>query len=165
MEDWARDVSRQADAIDASLIDEVILAAVEMNDSEYRDNLMVILDSDAVSYRSFGTLVSVVSVWARAKQIEAERKASPIVPGFLGNAKDKLENVKATVTFTKVIETNYGFSTLILFRAESGHSIKWFASNAPKLEIGDAVTLKATIKGHDTYNGIDSTVVTRAKLS
>lgn len=154
-----------ADAIDSTIIDEIIVSVMAMNDSEYRDNLVSILDSETVSYRSFGTLVSAVSVWARAKAIEAERKASPIVSGFIGNAKDKLDGIKATVTLLREIDGAYGTTTLIGFRTEDGHSVKWFASNAPAIALGDAVTLKGTVKGHETYNGIDSTLLTRCKLS
>jgi hypothetical protein len=134
--------------------------------SDYRDNLEVILaaPSGRVTSRNIGILASLASAYARQQQIAEERKATPLVKGYLGEIKERLRNLKITLTTVKEIETGYGYATLLVGRTEDGHAVKWFASGTLSVEVGDTIVLDATIKALETYEETDQTVVTRGKI-
>jgi len=161
---WAAEMSQVAATVSDEVVAAVIASADTLRDGDYADNMRVVLGNETVSFKGLGTLVSLVSVWARNETKKAE--SAGYVAGFLGAAKDKLTGIEATVTFLREIEGDYGITTLIGFRTADGHSVKWFASNPPPgLEIGTQVVItRATVKGTENYQGTDNTLITRAKL-
>ena len=55
-------------------------------------------------------------------------------------------------------------TTLVVMRTEDGKVAKWFASGSKDIETGDALVIDATVKGHDEYEGLKQTVLTRCTV-
>ena len=165
---WVAEMQAKAETIlneQPELIAEVIAAGQRVGlESDYGMNLAVVLESETVSSRGLGILTSVVGVYAREQAKEAERKANPAVTGFLGEVKERLRDLKVTVTGVKYFDGQYGTTSLVSFRAESGHEVRWFASGVKEFELGSELVIDATVKAHEKYNDMDQTMVTRAKI-
>uniref|UniRef100_A0AAU3I6Y8 Uncharacterized protein n=1 Tax=Streptomyces sp. NBC_01393 TaxID=2903851 RepID=A0AAU3I6Y8_9ACTN len=142
--------------------------------TEYVLNLKAIAGANHVSPRNFGILVSAPQAWARFNEQTLIRKAREEKPSeWIGTAPDKAAGVKGSrITFTGIVESIryidglYGSTTLYQVRDElSGVIVKWFASNHALGEsTGDRVTFRGTVKEHDEFKGIKSTVLTRCTL-
>lgn len=65
---------------------------------------------------------------------------------------------------TRVLSGDYGPTTLVSMIDDNGNVMKWFASGSKDFKAGQKYRLKGTIKGHDNYQGVDQTILTRAKL-
>jgi hypothetical protein len=151
-----------------------ILSEAFSGTSEYVTNLKAIAGAKMVSSRNFGILVSAPQAWARFNEQTLIRKQREGKPSeWIGTAPDKAAGVKGSrITFTGIVESiRYidgfcGSTTLYQVRAEdSGVVVKWFAStNALGEDTGVRVTLRGTVKEHDEYKGIKSTVLTRCTL-
>lgn len=131
-------------------------------DSDYGRNLRVILAGESVSGRNVGILASLVKVYARQQQIEAERKAHPVVAGFIGEVGERVKNIAATAKTVMYREGEWGLTTFLVAITDDGHTIVWSASKGLDIEAGQRFTIAAaTVKSHGTYNGVDQTVLTR----
>lgn len=58
-------------------------------------------------------------------------------------------------------ETQYGTKQLYLFQDENSNEYTWNTGVKKNWLVGDAVHAKATVKSHDTYQGIRQTTLTR----
>ncbi len=148
---------------------EAILASVESvkAGTDYGDNLRIIVaaESGRVSERNMGILASLVSVYRRELDKQAERTATPAVTGFLGVKGDKLTNLTLTVKTVKVWDGDYGTSTLIVGTAPTGHTVVWKASRFINLEAGDTLVIKSgTVKETEHKYGADQTILTRCRV-
>ena len=164
---WVETHRAEAERIlneEPDLIEAVIAAGERVGlDSDYGMNLAVALASETVSSRALGILTSVVGVYHRENTAEAERKANPVVPGFLGEQKDRIKNLEVTITGIKYIDGVYGTTSLISMRTAEGKVAKWFASGYKEVEMGSKVTIDGTVKAQEVYNGQDQTILTRVK--
>lgn len=141
-----------------------IKASVESTsaDSDYGRNLRVILAGTTVSGRNVGVLASLVKVYAREQQLEAERKANPIVAGFLGEVGERVKNIAATAKTVFFDENAWGKTTFLVAITDDGHVVVWKASKALDLETGQRFTMAAaTVKEHGNYQGTDQTILAR----
>lgn len=153
---------------DTGLIAAIKAAVTETaEDSDYGRNLRVVLAGDHVSGRNVGILASLVKVYARQQQIEAARKAHPVVAGFIGEVGERVRDISATAKTVVYSEGDYGMKTFLVAITDDGHTVVWNASKALDIEVGDTFTMgAATVKAHETYHGVDQSVITRpAKLA
>lgn len=135
-------------------------------DGDYVLNLKTYCRAQYNTSRSFGMLASLPQAYAKHldKTFRKEREKSESVNEWVGNEKDKLTlNVK--IKGYLPIDTAYGTTHLYTFLADSGHVFKWFASRPA---FGDDVTeeffpIKATVKGHDEWQGNKATLVKLCK--
>ena len=140
-------------------------------EGDYIGNLKAVLAGEDrwVAAKHVAIAASSVSAYRNAQEREerdraaAERRANR-VSGFIGEKGEKIDGLEATVTGTRSWEGEWGTTTLVSLRSADGHTVKWFASGGKEYEAGTKVTVKATIKGHDNYDGDDQTIITRAKL-
>ncbi|MCV7144236.1 hypothetical protein [Mycolicibacterium fortuitum] len=159
----AKAVDAAAYAADAELINAIRASVNETGpDSDYGRNLRVILAGEMVSPRNIGILTSLVKVYARQQQIEAERKATPIVAGFIGEVGERIKNIAGVAKTVYRDEGYYGMRTLLVGITDDGHVITWWASKSLDIEVGQRFTIgAATVKNHDNYKGQDQTVLSR----
>jgi len=96
----------------------------------------------------------------RSEARAAEVAQYEFLPVSVGDAVE----FSGKVVFTKVVETQYGSSLLVILR-EGVHEVKMFttAAWAWKVDAGDDVSIRATVKELSEYEGKKATVVTRAK--
>lgn len=134
------------------------------DESEYIQNLKVLLSGDQCHWRNLGLLASAVTVYNRKHKVKAEPKTAH-VNEWLGKPDEKLTGINAKVERVRYKENQYGITTIVTMRAESGHELTWFASNSPDLSEGDSVAIKSTtVKEHGEWQGNKNTIVTRTKL-
>ena len=129
--------------------------------NDYLNNIRVILKQDYVAHRHLALVASGVQylIKEQSKKIEADKTQSK----YVGNVGDKLKEI--TVIFEKEIfigQTQFGDKYLYQFNS-NGNAIVWF-TDKKQYEIGMEYTMNATVKELKTYNGINQTIVTRAKL-
>lgn len=148
---------------DVELIAAIKAAVTETaEDSDYGRNLRVLLAGESVTGKNVGILGSLVKVYARQQQLEAERKANPVVAGFLGAVGERITNISATAKTVVYQEGDWGRTTFLVAIADDGHMFVWKASKVLDIEAGDRFTIgAATVKAHDNYNGTDQTAIKR----
>lgn len=135
--------------------------------SEYVTNLKVLCGSEEISPRHFGLLASAPQAMAKAQErtLIREREKSEIVNEYVGTVKERI-TIQAKVKAVRWIDSDWGSTTLYTLVSKTGHVFKWFAS---KDALGEEPTeeyqeITGTIKKHDEYNGMKSTVLTRCKV-
>ncbi len=118
-----------------------------------------------MSDRNVGMLVSAPQAWARHLEKTLVREAKTITPSeWVGSEGDKIK-VDLTIENVSFFEKHYGVTVLYTMRDAAGNIFKWFASREAlgDVVVGKTVTLVATIKKHNVFQGVKETVVTRAK--
>jgi hypothetical protein len=159
------------EGIDAALIEKVLDAAHSIEgDGDYPTNMRILASGEYVDERNMALLVSAIGAWNRAEQREAQRTVrAEITKGHLGVEGEKISDVGAVITgvrFTDGFRYDTTNTILTMIATATGHQIKWFASSRLDYQQGDTVLItRATVKKHDTWQGTDETVITRAKLT
>lgn len=109
---------------------------------------------------------------AKIKEASQKAIASRSKSQHVGNVGDRI-HIKATVTGFHWYTTQFGDVNIYTFTDSFNNVFVWKTSSSldrivgnickPVLE-GETVELKATVKGHDEYQGIKQTVLTRCKV-
>jgi len=112
-----------------------------------------------------GLLASLPTAVARIVGAAQRRDARAELPSaWIGNPGDKVE-LTGRVDLVREIDGAFGFSWLVKVETPAG-LVKTFTTAAgfADLEVDQTITLKATIKSHDTYNDRRETLLARPKL-
>jgi hypothetical protein len=132
--------------------------------SDYEANLALIVVNGFVTERSAGLMASLISYYERTMEREAlaaKEKLSKHV-GTVG-ARDVFKGL--TLVSTRSWEGQFGYTTLHKFISAEGNIFTWFASGLDTpFKQGETYDVKATVKKHDTYNGVAQTVLNRAAI-
>lgn len=135
---------------------------------DYLYSLGVACRAGYVISKTMGLVASAISAHLRHLDREKElnqRKHKKKSREWVGEIKNRQVFENLTVGTMRYIEGDYGTTTLVIFEDEPGNLIKWFASRElDDLEVGDVVTIKATVKKHDEYQGVKQTQITRATI-
>ena len=84
---------------------------------------------------------------------------------WIGEAGDKLTDLKVQLVRKYSFDGKFGTTTVYTFRTEDGDLLTWFSSTFQPYDVNDWMKIKTTtIKDHNEYKGVKSTVITRAKL-
>lgn len=132
--------------------------------SEYEHNCTVIAKSAYINFRDTGFAASMVNSWLREQnKIEEANKLNLDASKHFGNIKDRVQ-LAFTVLWTKDMDTNWGRSTLTKGITDDGNAVTiWNGNWTAHPQKGDKKTVKGTIKAHDEFKGIKSTVLNRVK--
>lgn len=134
--------------------------------STYVENLKALFTQEFIGSRQLGLVVSAPSAYTRHLEKDAERKAAAVKTQgseWVGAEKDKLE-ISGTIEAIRYSENMYGTTTIYTLLSEDGNLFTWFSSNGALGEdAGIAFHIKGTVKAHDEYRGVKSTVLTRCK--
>lgn len=148
-------------------IRDYILSDAFSGSNEYVTNLKNLCRSEFVDNRFFGFLVSAPQAWAKGMERDLIRKAEKdaTVNEFLGELKERL-TLPVTLKSIRFIEGFYGTSDLYTFATDDGHIVKWFSSRTilREADIDRPITLTGTVKKHETFREVKSTVLTRCKV-
>jgi len=151
----------------AKLIRDFILSDEFSGDSEYVQNLKNIVGAERVGRRFFGLLASAPQAWAKAVERDLRRQAekAEITNEFFGSVKDRIE-LTVRVKSIRYFDGDFGTTTIYTLVTDDGHPAQWWASNSA---LGNEVTnhsylVKATIKGHEEYQGTKYTKLTRVTV-
>jgi hypothetical protein len=154
---------------DKQLAEKVIAWGKTLKDrtdnSDYFHNLSVLFQLDYVDDKSLGLIASSVVVYQKEVEKVIEKAKGPkFVSEHFGEV-GKRAVYSLTLLGCKVLEGGeYGPTFFYRFVDEKNHVAVWFASNDIGVEVGEVVTLKATVKKHDEYKGMKQTVLTRCTL-
>lgn len=135
--------------------------------SEYVINLKAVMGPQFVTRRNIGLVASAPQALARFEEKTLVREKEALKPSsHFGAEGDKVE-FEGVISGVRYIESMYGTSVLYTIRnEETGNVVKWFASRealgGPEVT-GNVVKIKGTIKKHEDFNGLKSTVLTRCK--
>lgn len=83
---------------------------------------------------------------------------------WLFEEKERFYDYAVVLKSIRGMETRFGWTTLIKFEDDHGNILDWWTSTDVKAEVGDRVLLTGTVKSHNEYKGIKSTIVTRCKI-
>lgn len=130
-------------------------------ESAYAENLRATASLPYQTYKTVGLFVSAIIAKQKTEEQEIAKKTAKIYSNEQYAETGKRVEIEVTVLSSKVIESDWGSSTLWTF--ESGnYKFKWFESGYSfRAEIGDVVKVKATIKGLDEYQGQFATKLSR----
>lgn len=141
-------------------------------ESEYAQNMRALAGADTATYRNLPLLISAtgsrLAQQERAKRDEVLSTSAHVgvVPDKAAGRKGtKLTGLAARVATVRHMESDWGMKTLLTFVTEDGNVLKWWASSVQEYEVGDAVTLAATVKKHDEFRGVKETIIERAKVT
>lgn len=138
-------------------------------ENDYMHNLYVSSSVDYVLGKSFGLICSLLSAYEReiayqAKISNSEPKAVSQYVGKVGVRQD----YNLTLKFKTSYENDFGTGFIMSFVDESGNQLVWFTTSPIKMDIGDSMKIKGTVKAHNERNGVKQTILsrcTKAKLN
>lgn len=137
-------------------------------DSEYVNNLKVVATSEAVGWRSLGLLVSAPQTYLRnqERQETLRLEVESHLNEYVGIVGDRFE-VDLTVGAVRYIHGQYGTTALYTMRDSDGRAFKWFSSNHGFGDdpVGQTFRVKGTVKKHDEFQGLKSTILTRCTIT
>jgi len=79
---------------------------------------------------------------------------------YLGEIKERLRDLKVTLTSARQIDSYYGPAMIYTFK-QGENVLVWFTSSCKDIEVGDNLLLTGTVKDHDEYNGVKQTKLSR----
>src|SRR5208337_1130009 len=99
--------------------------------SDYLHNVRVVARTGVVGFRSAGIAASMVTAYERAigaarKRAERAARPSSVHVGTVGK-RETFSNL--TLDFVTGYDTEYGYTTVLKFIADSGAVLTWKASN------------------------------------
>ncbi|WIB65308.1 hypothetical protein [Curtobacterium sp. MCBD17_040] len=129
-----------------------------------------------VARKHVGIAVSAISAYRRHLDREAEMAAKEKArqeyqPGFVAPVGEKIAPAPATIVgvfHPEPRSLGYGrmaYTTIVKMIDASGHQVTWFASGTKMFEVGSKVNYAGTVKDHSEYQGVDQTIITRAKIT
>ncbi len=135
-----------------------------VNGSEYIYNLQALNSQPGIPERMFGYWVSLASTYNRylEKQVET---APTTYSSHLGTVGGKI-TADVTIKSLRSVEGRYGTTDVVGMIDANGNVLTWFSTGAGSrnIEVGNKFRMTGTVKQHTVYNGVNQTLVTRAKL-
>lgn len=134
---------------------------------DYLYNLSLLAGTESIRPKQTGLAASAIAAFMRHLGREIERKQRAEVAAkseWFGEVK-KRETFTLTLQFTRLIPSDYGETILHRFVDASGNIATWFSSKGEICGIGETVTVKATVKGHEEYKGAKQTMLTRLETA
>lgn len=135
--------------------------------SDYDKNLITLVLNDLTESKHLGIVCSAVQAYLRHMEREAELKTKReqgAASQHVGEIKQRLRNVAATVTMARPMESIYGASTLMKLASADGNVFTWFATGDRIITPGTPVVFDGTIKAHKERNGVKETQLSRVVL-
>jgi hypothetical protein len=136
--------------------------------SDYEWNVLTAVKAGLVNYRTANLVASILPSYRRHMGQLQERAALP-PSNHVGTVGERLI---LTLTITRIFthEGEFGCTFIHGFRDEAGNDLVWFGSSqlteadGKRHEVGDTVTVKGTVKGHNEYKGRKQTQLSRVAL-
>lgn len=152
----------------AKVIHDWLLSDGFTGDNEFVTNLRAIAAAETCSPRNVGYLASAPQVWAKAQERDLIRRQqdADVVSEYVGAKGDKIER-EVRIKSLRAIDGDYGTTMLYVLEDVERHNIyKWFSSNWALGDTADdkVYKLRGTVKDHQEFNGLKSTVLTRCKV-
>lgn len=139
---------------------------LDTEDSDYLYNCRVVAGQLAWTAREVGIGVSILVAHRRAitQALEQARRAEQAANSSHVGQVGKRDVFSVTLEFQTSWDGHYGTTWLYRFADAKGNVLVWRSSRNKELDLGQAVTLKGTVKAHDEYKGVAQTVLTRCAV-
>lgn len=137
------------------------ISDVEVEDNEYLHNIRIIARRGIVGAKQYGYAASIVSAYNRTL-VEYQAKEKRPVSQYVGEV-GKRTNFIVTVEKVLNFDSAYGCIYMHLMTDLAGNRLTW-KSSSKVLDTGLLMTIKATVKAHEVYNGTNQTVLTRCQV-
>lgn len=141
----------------------------------YWGNVHAAVSGDMVAGKHMGLMASAYGMIQKEEErAERERiERESYVPGYAGEVKEKMKGRSGKIKAVRNFTSYNPYSRMdeersaITFTDEAGHEMIWFASKPiDDIEPGQPIEFTGgSIKGHDSYQGRDQTVLTRVKFT
>jgi hypothetical protein len=131
-------------------------------DNDYMVNVQKIADLSFAPWNLSGIAASIINAYQRYKGRTAVAKQDQKISQHQGMIGAR-ETWKLTVFRINSFESAYGLCHIHTFYDANGNVFKWFSSSV-RLNEGDNVVLKGTVKKHTIYKGIQETELTRCVI-
>jgi hypothetical protein len=132
--------------------------------NDYLWNIRVVSHKEAVKGRDAGLAGSIVVAYQKHLEAEIARKYEYDHPSEYFGTVGKREVFTLTVIGRREIESDWGCTTLVMFRDAAGNKAKWFASDGAGFALDTTVTVKATVKAQEEYKGSRQTQLSRVVI-
>lgn len=169
----AREISDEvrpyvADAMgQAKIVREWILSDEFSGHSEYVHNLKAIIAAETVGPKNLGFLASAPQAWAKAQERDLARRQAKqeITNEYFGTVGDRVD-IDVKIKSVRFFDGQWGTTALYTLINTEGYVFKWFSSNhaLPTEATDEVYKIKGTIKKHEEYQDMKSTVLTRCKV-
>ncbi len=127
-------------------------------------NINAIAKQNYLDWKATGLAAAIMLVYTRYLEDEAKSKAAADLTEseHVGALKERLE-FDVRVIGKRWVEGYYGSSALIRMLDADDNLFVTFANGqfGDDVEIGDAVTIRGTVKKHDEFKGVKQTVINR----
>ncbi len=137
-------------------------AAIEPK-SDFDHNLKTVASCDGVLYRNTGIAAYLIEAYNRELGQRVERAARPASVHF-GEVGKRLRGVKLTYKGNYSFDSQFGVTFIHRFSTETGSDAIWKTGGLALCEVGETVTVDASVKEHSEYKGRPQTVLTRVKV-
>lgn len=132
--------------------------------SDYLHNVRTIARCNLVTQKTIGIAASVIAACEREEGKRAAEAAPKVpAPAYFGTPK-KREIFLLTLVGVSQYDTSYGTTHVYRFLDSNGSTAVWKASSLQDLTQGTTYTIKATVKGHETYRSAPQTLLTRCEV-
>lgn len=83
---------------------------------------------------------------------------------WIGEIKERLRDLRVTLTGRRECSGMYGDSVLFTFEDEAENILTWFTTRPPEIEVGHSYLLTGTVKKFTEYNRVKQTQLNRCIL-
>jgi hypothetical protein len=136
----------------------------KLQNSNYFFSLKSIIDADYVTLKSVGLIASMPISFIKNEELE-KRQQHNGAGQYIGAVGQKIGPIKIKVIGAYTGNGQYGPYQIVKMQDNEGNQYTWFNTSTQEIEDGKNYTMSATVKKHEEYKGVKSTVLTRAKLS
>lgn len=137
------------------------------NNSDYLHNLLVCCSGETFDRKHIGIVASLLiahqNTLGRLEDLK-NRQNQAVNLRHVGTV-GKRETFDLTVKQLHSMQSQWGSKTGVFFEDKDSNRITWWAAGNPDVEIGSTYQVVASVKSHDSYQGIPQTTITRAKVA
>lgn len=148
----------------ASTVIEWCKAEYEAPRNDFEHNLRLASGCTQLPHTLSGVAAYLPVAWSKANEARVAKAARP-ASTHVGEIGKRIELGECEVFLVRYLDGDFGTRTLVKARTASGAVLTWFASGSIEANAGDVVSIKATIKKHESYQGEAQTVIQRAVLT
>ena len=142
------------------------LDSVEIEASDYLANINLVARVGTASRKTSGLAASIIVAHAKAieKEIKKQEAANRPESHHVGTVGERIKLI--TLKCEKIIrsESAWGLTGIHKLTDEAGNDLVWFASGSDWFKEGETLSVSASVKKHDEYQGRKQTIITRVTI-
>lgn len=153
-------------------VEQILIWVSSLSDEfGYNTNLKAVCHKEFCESRDFGIVCSAVAAYNRETERKARRESTHRADEksvWVGVEGDRIELHNLSIRLLTGWDTQFGYTYLYKLTAPNGNIFTWktgkWLGSSDEISDKDRISLKGTIKGHNEYNGILQTELTRCRV-